>query len=235
MEKHVPIIGGNTSIMVKSVPQIECPFCKSLIEPSLLAAFSKTEDGERHFLSLFPCCGGHYFVSCSETGMSLDALSGWKVGMLPTVRPKAFSTVIRSISPSFETIYNEALIAQKQGLLNICGGGYRKALEFLILDYVIYKNPTEAETIRKMGEFGNVVKNYIDNKALMAHLTAASWLGNDQLHFEKKHIGLEIKDLVSFIDDVVSEIELSERIEEKKRLLPDLEKKLNKLHQSTFD
>ena len=226
MEKHVPIIGLNASITVKSVPQIECPFCKSLIEPKLLAAFSKTEDGERHFLSLFPCCGGHYFVSCKEIGMSLDALSGWRVGKFPTVRPRVFSSVIRTISPSFETIYNEALIAQKQGLLNICGGGYRKALEFLVFDYVIYKNPTESDAIRKMGQLANVVEQYVDNKALKAHLTAASWLGNDQLHFEKKHIGLEIRDLISFIDDVISEIELSERMEEKKRLLPDLEKKL---------
>lgn len=226
MEKQVPIIGLGASITVKSVPQIECPFCKSMIEPILLAAFSKTEDGERHFLSLFPCCCGNYFVSCKETGTSLDALSGWKVGKFPTVRPKVFSPVIRTISPTFETIYNEALIAQKQGLLNICGGGYRKALEFLVYDYVIYKNPTETDAIRKVGQLANVVEKYIDNKTLKAHLTAASWLGNDQLHFERKHVGLQIQDLISFIDDVVSEIELSERVEEKKRLLPDLEKKL---------
>lgn len=226
MEKHVPIIGLSASITVKNVPQIECPFCKSLIEPRLLAAFSKTEDGERHYLSLFPCCGGNYFVSCKETGMSLDALSGWKVGKFPTVRPKVFSPVIRTISPSFETIYNEALIAQKQGLLNICGGGYRKALEFLVYDYVIFKNPTESDAIRKVGQLANVVEQYVDNENLRGHFTAASWLGNDQLHFEKKHIGLQIKDLISFIDDVVSEIELSERMEAKKKLLPDLEKKM---------
>jgi hypothetical protein len=105
--------------------------------------------------------------------------------MLPTVHPRVFSSVIHTISPSFETIYNEALIAQKHGLLNICGGGYRKALEFLVYDYVIYKNPTESEAIKKMGQLANVVETYIDDKNLKTHLMAAAWLGNDTIHYEK--------------------------------------------------
>ena len=226
MEKHIPIIGGNSSIIVISIPQVECPFCKSLTEPSLLAAFNNTYGGRRHFLALFPCCGGHGFVSCSSNNRIVDLFSRWEVDPLPATTPRVFSATIHRISPSFETIYNEALIAQRQNLLNVCGGGYRKALEFLIFDYAIFKNPAESEAIRKMGQLANVVETYIDDKNLKTHLMAAAWLGNDTLHYEKKHNDLELNDLLSFIDDVVTEIELCERMEDKKKRLPDLEKKL---------
>lgn len=52
-----------------------------------------------------------------------------------------FSKHINNISPNFVNIYNQAHFAEKHNLLEICGVGYRKGLEFLIKDYVITKNP----------------------------------------------------------------------------------------------
>jgi hypothetical protein len=198
-----------------------------VISPVLLAAFSKVDDGRRHFISFYPCCGGRFFVSCSNSDDGVDALSDWKTADMPKIHPRHFSSIITDISQRFEDIYNESFIAERNGLLEICGGGYRKALEFLVYDYAILKNPSDADSIKKEGQLGNVIKKYLNDETLLAHLHAASWLGNDALHYVKKHPGADVRELVSFIDDVITVIELREKLEEKKILLPDLEKKLS--------
>lgn len=49
-----------------------------------------------------------------------------------------FSDIINEISPGFVKIYNQAHEAEIRLLDDIVGGGYRKALEFLIKDICIY-------------------------------------------------------------------------------------------------
>ena len=39
-----------------------------------------------------------------------------------------------------DALHDEAMAAKELGLLEISGGGFRKALEYLIYDYAIYKN-----------------------------------------------------------------------------------------------
>lgn len=59
------------------------------------------------------------------------------------VRVKDFSQEIKDLSPNFVKIYHQAEQAENTGLSDICGLGYRKALEFLVKDYAIAFNPTE--------------------------------------------------------------------------------------------
>ena len=228
MKKNVPIIGRNETVEVLSIPTLECPFCKSVVSPILLAAFSNTDDGRRHFMASYPCCRGYYFVSCSNTDKEIDILSEWKNDPLPVVGPKQFSSVINAISPKFEKIYNEAFVAKKQGLLEICGGGFRKALDFLVYDYVVLKHPDKEDEIRKMGQLGNVISTFINDKKLNAHISAASWLGNDEVHYTRKYEDEDVNSLLDFIDDVVEYIELDEKLEDKLRIMPDLRRKILK-------
>jgi hypothetical protein len=46
--------------------------------------------------------------------------------------PLAFEEPIKQISSAFCSIYEEAHKAEQFGLTEVCGVGYRKALEFLI-------------------------------------------------------------------------------------------------------
>ena len=57
----------------------------------------------------------------------------------PNAWPKtrSFSQTIKDISPTFESNYNQALCAEQMSLDQICGPGYRKALEYLIKDYLL--------------------------------------------------------------------------------------------------
>ena len=173
-------------------------------------------------------------ISCDQTDADVDAFAKWSIEPLPPVTPKHFSPTINRISPVFESIYNEAFIAQKQNLLQICGAGYRKALEFLIYDYAIYKDPDKAAEIEKTGTFANLISTYIKEDFLFAHVNAAAWVGNEEIHYYRKHPDLDYKDLIQFINDVIGVIELNERLEEKKKVMPDIEKKLEEKHLREF-
>ena len=48
--------------------------------------------------------------------------------------PTSFTPAIENVSPKFVMIFNEALTAESNGLYEVCGCGYRRALEFLIKD-----------------------------------------------------------------------------------------------------
>ena len=49
-----------------------------------------------------------------------------------------FTVVIQEISFDYCSIYNEAHKAEQQGYLQVCGPGYRKALEFLVKDFLLH-------------------------------------------------------------------------------------------------
>lgn len=62
--------------------------------------------------------------------------------------PRSFSDTVKKTSKEFCDIYNQALASESQGHLKICGVGYRKALEFLIKDYLIDLHPDKTEEIK---------------------------------------------------------------------------------------
>lgn len=101
---------------------------------------------------------------------------------------KEFSNTITEISPSFDKIYNEAYKAEQQDLEEICGVGYRKALEFLIKDYLISKGEENEETI-KNAPLGQCIQNYVNDDRIKKVAKRAAWLGNDETHYVRKWEG----------------------------------------------
>lgn len=124
-----------------------------------------------------------------------------------------FSVSISRLSPDFVSIYNEALHAEEIGLKSICGMGYRKALEFLIKDYTIHKNPDKKEDIVKK-QLMPCINDYIDDSRLKSLATAATWLGNDETHYTRKHEDYDLNNLKIFINAFVTFIEADMTYEE---------------------
>ncbi|MBK7871124.1 MAG: DUF4145 domain-containing protein [Saprospiraceae bacterium] len=120
---------------------------------------------------------------------------------------KVFSETISSISPSFSTIYNQAIFAEQNGLNEICGVGYRKALEFLIKDYSILSNPQDKEKIEKK-LLGACIDQYVTDSRLKAVSKRAVWLGNDETHYIRKWEGKNLDDLKRLIDLTIHWIEM---------------------------
>lgn len=120
---------------------------------------------------------------------------------------KLFSEKIASISPMFQTIYNQASTAESYSLNQIAGMGYRKALEFLIKDYCVFKNPNDKDKILNMF-LSKCIQDFIDNPKIKANATASVWLANDEAHYIRKFENKDISDLKNFINAVIAYIEL---------------------------
>src|SRR6266496_6550755 len=56
---------------------------------------------------------------------------------------------VERVSPSFVKILNQSLAAESHNLDQLVGIGLRKALEFLIKDYCVYKRPDKAAEIKR--------------------------------------------------------------------------------------
>ena len=121
-----------------------------------------------------------------------------------------FPDAIGSISPSFVEIYNQAAHAETLGLTRIAGPGYRKALEFLIKDYVISENPDNRHTIERI-ELSDVIANHVSEPEIRSTASWAAWLGNDETHFLRRWKDHDINDLKQLIKLTVRWIETVER------------------------
>jgi hypothetical protein len=96
-----------------------------------------------------------------------------------------FDKCITELSPLFGKIYNQAAQAESMDLDQICGMGYRKALEFLIKDFAIHKHPDDKENVKKKF-LGPCIRDYIDNPKIVTCANRAAWLGNDESHYERR-------------------------------------------------
>ncbi len=106
----------------------------------------------------------------------------------------------------FVKIYNQAEISENSGCLEICGLGYRKALEFLVKDYAIKFNPDDEESIKKQ-MLSPCINHYIDNPRIKTLATASAWIGNDETHYIRKHDDYDLHHLKTFIAALVSHID----------------------------
>lgn len=106
---------------------------------------------------------------------------------------------IEKVSEAFVEIYSQATKAEAEKLDQIAGVGYRKSLEFLIKDYAIRNNPDKKETIKnKM--LGPVISEFLDDFPKLQNLAkAATWIGNDETHYVRRHDNKDIRDMKQFI------------------------------------
>ena len=84
--------------------------------------------------------------------------------------------------------------AEAYQLGQIAGAGYRKALEFLIKDYAIKKNPEKEDEIKK-SFLGNCINNFVPDENVKECARRAVWLGNDETHYIRKWEEKDINDL----------------------------------------
>lgn len=121
---------------------------------------------------------------------------------------KVFSDIINSISPSFVSIYNQAYHGEQMNLDQICGVGYRKALEFLIKDYLISRE-TDEQTIDNIKKkfLNNCIQENVQNDNIKNVAKRAVWLGNDETHYVRQWADKDVNNLKQLIDLTVRWIE----------------------------
>jgi len=129
-----------------------------------------------------------------------------------TIETSKSDEIIQKISADFVSVYREAEEAELRNLKLICGPGYRKALEFLIKDYVIRLNPGKDEEIKRMN-LGKCISDFVRNDKVREVAARAVWLGNDEVHYLRKWEEKDLQDLKNLITLTVLWIRMEELTE----------------------
>ena len=184
----------------------ECPICKHSLKPSVLyKTLIKDDNQNLNFYSVYLCTNCFKIFICQFTELEGSTNSrSYSAKKLSLIEPnffqkRIFDKCIDELSPDFVKIYNQAFEAEHLKLDQISGIGYRKALEFLIKDFLIKHENKDAEKVKPTA-LGNCINTMIDNPQLKAVASRATWLGNDQTHYEQKYQDKDITDLKRLID-----------------------------------
>lgn len=198
---------------------VKCPFCGVINIPEYL--FLKNVE-RSDFLNVFtqctnPTCRNMFITQFSTVGVRKPVFTK----ILPTALPekRTFSDIISELSPNFCEIYNQAYIAEQTNLMQICGTGYRKSLEFLIKDYLISTLPEDQHEAIKNKFLNNCIRDNISNINIKTVASRAVWLGNDETHYTRKWEDKDINDLKSIIELTLHWIESEIRTQ---KLLEDM-------------
>lgn len=190
----------------------ECPQCHSKISPLKGEGHQDTsrQDTDKALEVVFRCpdatCRmifiGYYAKERDRNSFIFKDTAPKKYS------EKTFPDNIKDISPNFEQIYNQALSAEMSGLDQICGAGYRKALEFLIKDYLIKQTDDAGKQEEiKQEQLGSCIKNRIGDKKIKEVAKRAVWLGNDETHYSRKWDKKDLQDLKNLIDLTIHWVE----------------------------
>jgi len=188
----------------------ECPYCLRTINPSVIDVINPVNyDGlEDQSIQVILLCPS---FSCHKVFVGYYENFGHAANFVKTsqgaLKRLSFNEAVDEISPDFSIIYNQAFAAEQQELLEICGVGYRKALEFLIKDYAIDKDPSVRETIEKKMLMA-CINDYVNDNRIKSVAKRAVWLGNDETHYIRKWAGKNLDDLKKLIDLTVHWIEM---------------------------
>lgn len=181
----------------------QCPLCDIAYGESPLKSYYISIPSEEFLYSLFFCphCHQCFIVKYSVVSMSYGLPDNC---VIDSIYPKSlqttdFSEQIKQLSPQFVKIYHQAELAEIADLTEICDMGYRKALEFLIKDYAIHKNPNECEEI-KGKPLAQCIQQYITADSIVTLAKRSAWIGNDETHYVRKHEELDFTDMKSFIE-----------------------------------
>ena len=214
---HYKGLNGSESTCSIQRTSIKCPCCRVIMIPQFMYSC-----GHKDFcLEVFCQCTnsdcGKSFISEYEREGNGYIYSR----VLPNadMEKKMFGPIINEISPAFCDIYNQAYAAQQMNLFQICGVGYRKALEFLIKDYILSFMEDEKKDGIKQKNLSKCIQEDISSSNIKAVAARATWIGNDETHYVRKWEAKDIKDLIKMIDLTIHWIE-SEI--ETKRLLAEM-------------
>jgi hypothetical protein len=192
-----------------------CPHCHVANEPQNL--FKHFDSKVDRLISVWKCnynkCNkifvvthikgkSNYIFERNLNGLPKGPI--WPEPILNLKNGQTIGTNNEEVSKFIKT-YLQSLEAESNGLDEIAGMGYRKAIEFLVKDWAIQTYPTEKDKI--LGQWLSANINEFFSGDLKEILERATWLGNDQTHYNKLFEEFNIDDLKELIDLIMVELD----------------------------
>jgi len=203
-----------------------CPVCHNAIEPIQVYAYVDTKkmSTSKYAQIVYRCpkdgCYNLFIVNYKSKEGRYQFEAEYVSAQPMTLKAQDFAEIIQKLSPSFCKIFNESLAAEQQELLQICGVGYRKALEFLVKDYLIERRPKDTEKIQ-LKFLGKCIQEDVKNPNIKAVAKRATWLGNDEAHYKKQWKNQDLTDLKRLIKLVIDWVEIEKLTEEVIKEMPE--------------
>lgn len=169
-----------------------CPLCGVNAFPELICS-SEVESANMSNLLITttfkcPACNNVFHVDKNPVG---------EISICPRNPRTELDKKVLNYYPEFAIIYQQSLQAQVEGLTEICGMGFRKAVESLVKTYLIEKTPSKKESLLKEPLSQSISR--IENNHIQCLAKASAWLGNDQVHLLKKYPQYDIEQMKQFI------------------------------------
>lgn len=210
------IDGNAISVILRTIPD-RCPNCDNHGQPDLCHAAFTTTEQNKPLYAAFRCpvsnCRAVYIAVYNNVPQSNPPQWNLQTTSLSHFLEKhVFPKNIETISPLFCLTFNQSIIAEENKLDQICGPGYRKALEFLVKDYLVgylYKEDAAKQEEVKKAFLANAIEKHIDQEKIKQCAKRAVWLGNDEVHYTRKWEDKDIHDLKSLILMTVNHIDLT--------------------------
>lgn len=208
MSFRVEYLGGDRDTISCDEYPNTCPFCHRSISPMPIYSVADSDGAQVFMLCPNTKCRST-FIAYYTKYPAHNYYSFTGAVSKGTFVARTFNDIINQKSPLFSKIYNEAKAAEEHGLKEICGVGYRKALEFLIKDYCVSLHPArKADIEQKL--LGAVLKEFVNDTKIKTVAQRAAWLGNDETHYIRKWDGKTLEDLKKLIELTIHWIEAEE-------------------------
>jgi hypothetical protein len=192
--------GTGSQARLQKVPD-SCPLCHRSIQPVFFVGATLPS----RILSqvVFRCphteCQELFLATYRPVGPAVNPMPYQFVSMAPMKAKKAtLPEAVEKLSPSFVQIYNQAVAAEAAELDQLVGIGLRKAVEFLIKDYLCSERPGKADEI-KATLLGPCIDRYVSDPNVKACAKRATWLGNDETHYVRRWESQDITDLKNLV------------------------------------
>jgi hypothetical protein len=220
MPESFQVTTGGGNITLERHPD-QCPICHSKIAPMLRMSGLCGQVYKGHLEVIYSCPNvdcGEFFIGYFDRDQTNVP---YKLNNMRPLepRPLTFSDPVKDICQNYCRIYEEAHKAEQFGLTEICGVGYRKALEFLIKDYLIKQRPEDTATIER-SMLGSCIENYVSDPRIKEVAKRATWLGNDETHYQRRWLDKDLSDLKTLIRLVIHWVEAEYLTEEALKSMP---------------
>lgn len=224
MKISIELFDFKTSSMKSAEVPIEdcCPMCHKTGKPEyangcLVRSFNEQEKPMLFVVWYCTNCK-KYYVSLYHMRTSLSNVEKDILYPYPTeLNEEYIPQDIKDMYPDFSQIYSEACECERNNLLRVAGTGYRKALEFLVKDYLQLEQGLTKEEIGEC-RLEKCCKK-IEFEDIRNFANAATWLGNDETHYTVKHPDYDIKQMKAFLICLITCIHTKHELDKAKELL----------------
>ena len=201
-----------------------CPHCNTTIRPIIQSIAGNETNSDYCFLTLSCTACEKYYYETFKFTYSYESSFGRSRAIFdscatyPMPSPQIdLPDGIKLYYPEFTRIYVQSAVAENLQLFEICGMGYRKALESLIKQYAVELFPDEKSKIDS--ELLLPTINRFASDDIKALAIASAWLGNDHAHLIAKYPDCDLEQLKSFIKVLCQFILSNKEVEKAKSLI----------------